>query len=338
MTKKNFSKNELLPIKKDDILYFLHIPKTAGLTMIYILNGFFNYSSILIEHSWDQLLPVLPKNFSKYRFVRGHFGYGFYRQFPKKPIYITMLRDPVEQSISNLEMLRREKKSRLRYDISEKASFEELIETKIPLNQQTQFIAIDADVIESIKSSDLKNFSDFSFHHLTEYSQPRFSDQKMIEIAKKHLYEFSFVGLTEKFNESLLLLCYTLDWVPILQKRKINVGKKRVRQKDLSKKSLDIIKEKTNLDAELYHYGKLLFDQRYLTMVDDLKENYFEEKFSKLPQTIMVYEMLKKHYIKKHGRTNFLKEYFQFNFHKIDFVLKYDWKTRIKPRIIKKTN
>lgn len=335
MTIKNFSKNKRIILKKNDILYFLHIPKTAGLTMIYILNGFFDYSSILIEHSWDQLLPQLPKNFSKYRFVRGHFGYGFYRQFPKKPIYITMLRDPIEQSISNLEMLRREPKNRLKYNISEKASFEDLVEAKTLLNQQTQFIAIDVDVVESIKSSELKNFSDFSFHHLKEYVQSSISNQEMIEIAKKHLSEFLFVGLTEKFDESILLLCYTLNWIPIRSRVKINVGKNRVMQSNLSKKSINIIKEKINQDTELYNYGKLLFEQRYLEMVNELKEKYFETRFSKLPQVNMVYEMLKKHYIKEYGRTEFLKEYFQFNFRKIDFIIRYGWKTRIKPRIFK---
>ena len=119
----------------------------------------------------------------------------------------------------------------------------------------------------------------------------------MIDVAKKHLSEFVFVGLTEKFEESLLLLCFTLDWLPILPKRKINVGKKRLRQNDISKKSLDIIKEKTRQDAELYNYGKQLFEERYLSMIDKLKESYYEDKFSKLPQSVMIYKMLKKQYI-----------------------------------------
>jgi len=336
MTKKNFSKNKPTILKKDDILYFLHIPKTAGLTFIYLLSGFFDYSSILIEHSWDQLLPQLPKNFSKYRFVRGHFGYGFYRQFSKKPIYITMLRDPTEHSISSLEMLRRLPQLRKKYDISEKDSFENLVESKIPFNLQTQFIAVDADVVESIKSIDLKNFSDFNFHDLKEYSQSEISHQKMIEIAKKHLSEFAFVGLTEKFDESIFLLCYTFDWLPIRSKIKINVGKKRMKQENLSKKSIDIIKEKTNLDTELYNYGNLLFEERYLEMVNELKENYFDIKFSKLPQASMIYEMLKKCYIKKHGRAKFLKENFLYNFRKINFIIRYGWKSRIKPKLIGK--
>ena len=37
MNKKTPPKIESTILKEDDILYFLHIPKTAGLTMIYLL-------------------------------------------------------------------------------------------------------------------------------------------------------------------------------------------------------------------------------------------------------------------------------------------------------------
>jgi len=334
MEEKDFTKKHHAVLKKDDVLYFLHIPKTAGLTLIYILNSFFDYSSILIEHSWDQLLPQLPKDFSKYRFVRGHFGYGFHRQFPKKPIYITMLRDPIEQVISNLEMLRRIPKLRSKFSISQETDFASIIESKTPRNLQTVFIALDVDVLELTRSMNLTNFEKFVLGDLREYNQPNIFDQKMIEVAKKHLFEFAFVGLSERFDESLLLLCYTFDWIPIRGRIKINVAKKRLSQKDLSKKSIDFIKERTNLDTELYNYGKLLFEQRYLEMVNELKEKNYD-RFSKLPDTKIVYKMLKKHYIKKYGRVKFLQETFQFNFHKIDFIIRYGWKTRIKPRIFR---
>ena len=337
MTKETFSKFHSNPLKKDDILYFLHIPKTAGSSTIYLLNGFFNYSSILTEQTWNQLLPVLPKDLSKYKFVSGHYGYGFYRHFPKIPKYITMLRDPLEQSISNLEMLRREKENRIRYDISEDTSFEELVKTKVPFNQQTQFIAIDADVIESVKSIDLKDYFFFSFHHVKEYSPENLSNPNLIDIAKKHLSEFAFVGLTEKFEESFLLLCYTFDWLPILPKRKINVGKKRLRQNEIPKDTLEIIKERTNLDSQLYEYGKELFEKRYLVMVENLKENYYDDKISSLTPTEQVYEMLKKQYKKKNGQGNFIKNYLKFNFNKLDFILRYGWKTRVQAKIIKKS-
>ena len=277
MTKINLSnKNSVL--KKDDTLYFLHIPKTAGLTMIYLLNGFFKYSSILIEHSWDQLLPQLPRDFSKYRFVRGHFGYSFYRQFRKKPIYITMLREPVEHAISSLEMILRLPKLASQYSIPKEMDFEQMVKSKLGHNLQTLNLAIDVDILERIKSIDLKSYEDFTLGHLKEYNMPNISDKELIEIAKKHLDDFAFVGITEKFNESVLLLCYTFDWLPIYSKMKINVAKKRLKQEDIPKKIIGIIKEKTNLDAELYNYDKLLFEQRYLKMVNKYKNHDFINK------------------------------------------------------------
>ena len=247
-----------------------------------------------------------------------------------------MLRDPIEHSISSLEMLRRLPQLRKKYNISEEDSFENLVESKIPFNLQTQFIAVDADIVESIKSVDLKNFSDFNFRDLKEYSQSEILNQKMIELAKKHLSEFAFVGLTEKFDESVLLLCYTFNLLPIQSKIKVNVGKKRIRQENLSKKSIDIIKERTNLDKELYDYGNSLFERRYFEMVDDLKENYFDEKFSNLPQTKINYEMLKIRYVKKYGKIKYLKEYFLYNVRKINFIIRYGWNSRIKSKLIGK--
>jgi len=151
-------------------------------------------------------------------------------------------------------------------------------------------------------------------------------------LLKKHLSEFSFVGITEKFEESVFLLCYTFDWIPIHNKIKINVAKKRHEKKDLSKEIINLVKEKTNLDTQLYNYGRELFEQRYLEMVNQLKEKYFDPRISKLSQSSMVYKMLKKRYIKKHGRKKFLIEHFQYNFRKFNFVLRYGWKTRVLKR------
>ena len=50
---------------------------------------------------------------------------------------------------------------------------------------------------------------------------------------------------------------------------------------------------------------------------------------------------VKKHYIEKHGKAKFFKEHFQFNFRKINFIVRYGWKTRVISRIfkaIKKSN
>ena len=95
-------------LKKNDILYFLHIPKNAGTSLIAILENYFDLNSIFQGKYWQNLILHKPKNFSKLRFFRGHFGYGLHRILQRKPIYITMLRDPVERTLSDYYHIRRD--------------------------------------------------------------------------------------------------------------------------------------------------------------------------------------------------------------------------------------
>ena len=46
----------LQKINNEDILYFLHIPKTAGTSLIRILDNHFDHNSILPQQKWDDLL------------------------------------------------------------------------------------------------------------------------------------------------------------------------------------------------------------------------------------------------------------------------------------------
>ncbi len=92
-------------LSDDDLLYFLHIPKTAGTSFISILDSHYdnNYHKIYVPYDWKQLSQNIPADFSSYNLLRGHFGYGIHRLLSKKPIYLTMLRDPFETVISLYE-------------------------------------------------------------------------------------------------------------------------------------------------------------------------------------------------------------------------------------------
>ena len=92
----------------ENIVYFLHIPKTAGTTLISIIDDHFNLESILHEQVWNKLLLKMPETFSQFKLIRGHFGYGLYRILPKKPLFLTMLREPVDRTLSFYEHIRRD--------------------------------------------------------------------------------------------------------------------------------------------------------------------------------------------------------------------------------------
>lgn len=300
-------------IKNDDILYFLHIPKTAGTTLIELLKNHFPKESILGPQSWKQLSHNMPKNFSNLRLVKGHFGFGVYRILPKKPIYITLLREPEGVIISHLKMLRRQPTPKHRFNISENDTISDLILKPVfkgLLNPQAHWIVADLDVNSITNGLDLKLLDKFLPEDQAEFMLPEFSDEKLLEVAKERLSKFAFVGTVERFEESLFLLCYVFGWKPIRNIIRLNPAPTSIKN-ELSNEAINILKERTKVDKELYKFVEQIFENRYSQMVKELKEKYYESSFDSMSKNDVVYEMLKKHYIENFGRKEFLVQDFE---------------------------
>ena len=138
-------------LKQDDILYFLHIPKTAGTTLQFLLDGYFDLASIYQGRIWKNLARKMPEDFSKRKFFRGHFGYSLHRILAKKPVILTVLRDPIERTISDYDHRVRDPDADPAYrEIYRNAPpleefFQDYEKRKSLENVQTMNIAIDFD-------------------------------------------------------------------------------------------------------------------------------------------------------------------------------------------------
>jgi len=292
-------------LKDDDILYFLHIPKTAGTTFSYILDSYFDLDSICPEKLWNKLYQNNRKNLSKFRLIRGHFGYGIYRILPKRPLYLTILRDPVEQQISRFFRSKYNPPPNAKSIPSE--NFSDVIKrmqaSEKNHNYYTRYIAIDIDVFPIIEKLDPKLLKYFRYLKLIN-NEKNFDEDELLKIAKKRISEFTFLGLVEKIEESLFLLYYTFGWLPISSPWKLNPAKKnlpkdspkRPKREELEDETIQEIKNIRKKDLELYQYATQLFDNRYTEMVKDLKEKYYTQSLEKLSFKDAMYEMLKKHY------------------------------------------
>jgi len=285
-------------LKPNDILYFMHIPKTAGTSLITILENYFEPNSILKAHDWEELLPKMPMDLSKIRFVRGHFGYSMLRTLPKKPICITMLRNPTDVVVSSIQMIRRQPRDAKRYSISDNQNISDIIiKSKLDLmkNPQTHWFLMDQDILARtglMNKDELKNYRPEEDNEiLTIHPEKNF-----IHIAKRRLYEFAFVGLVEKMEESLFLLHYTFGWKPIKDFIKKNEAPIVDQQETVSDEALLKIRSWTMLDLLLYQYGKQLFESRYLEMIENLKKKYYTSEYDEMRENEMVFHMLNKHY------------------------------------------
>jgi hypothetical protein len=83
----------------------------------------------------------------------------------------------------------------------------------------------------------------------------------MLEIAKRNLREhFVVVVITERFDESLILMKRRLGWRWVCY-RKENVTPSRISKSALSKNTLKLIQKSNGKDLELYAFAKQLFEE-----------------------------------------------------------------------------
>jgi len=88
-------------------VFFLHIPKTAGTSIIQFLSDRFDLDAIMpsgLAHRpgeyTDDINPVLLTYRHTYELVAGHFDYDIYRQHFSDHMLVTFLRDPKRRVIS----------------------------------------------------------------------------------------------------------------------------------------------------------------------------------------------------------------------------------------------
>ncbi len=301
-------------LKNDDVAYYLHIPKTAGTSLNAVLESYFDLDTIFQGKSWQSLILHKPKNFSKIHFFSGHFGYGLHRILKKKPVFFTMLRDPIQRTISDYYHIRRDPTFWHDNRIYSTKSITNLLDDpqkgKMFFDIQTRYIGLDPNVISITKPWDIKSINQFRIREVLAATAKKISNEKLLSNAKKHLSEFEFFGLAEKFEESMFLLFYTFGWKPITSVWTLNVSQNRKDIADLqlntnsrssvlindNPKLIEKIQSCNKLDIELYGYAKQLFEQRYNQMIQELKKRYYESSFEKLEQKEAITKMLEKHY------------------------------------------
>ena len=234
-------------LPKENII-FLHLPKTAGTTLNFILSR--QYDSEIIHTIEGDTLKALkkfenftPKARQKIHVVNGHGEFGIHKFLFGPSKYITFLRNPIERVISDYYFILRAPQTPYhRYVTENQLSLKEAVECKDPLimlpNSQTILLA-------GVWRKGIKQCND-----------------EVLTQAKQNLRKHFIVGLTEKFDESICLLKSYFDWGTDVYYKKRNVTTNRLAPENLPKETLDAIVHYNQCDLELYKYGQALFAEQ----------------------------------------------------------------------------
>lgn len=232
-------------------LHFLHIPKTAGTSVTQFLQRQYDLEQIVFETTWRELFKYQPR-MPKLKLFRGHFGINLSKMIGPEFKVISFLREPISRVMSQYHHIRKTPTEGL-YKFASKMDLAEFMHhkqgRKLCRNLQTRYIGKSFGVGQFWAHPGILNIPPDRF--LEDLASPL-----LLAEAKQNLNGFFFVGLTEYYDISMLLLCHKLAALP-----ELDAVKRRERKRDAKQMSAEVLKhleEENRLDMELYHYGKAL--------------------------------------------------------------------------------
>ena len=244
---------------KDNLVFFMHIPKTAGTTLHQIIRQQYGEEQIfrayigvgaatLQEHINNLRFRLDQENNQnqEIKLILGHVGFGLHEILGRDLTYITFLRHPIDRVISWYYHQQRIPSAKY-YQECQSLSLKELITRYQPIptdNHQTRFVAGDT-LREKLG---LPNAIDYGY-----------CNQELLNQAKENLKKyFLVVGIQENFDDSLSLLQKSLGWQNISYAKE-NIGENK---QVISQSEISFLQEHNYWDIELYEYAKKLFQQQ----------------------------------------------------------------------------
>jgi sulfotransferase famil protein len=254
------------------VLLYLHIPKTAGESLTkHIFDHYNDATGSSEEGGWfssgvyyfpgqlgfmrrveanypDDVVQALRR--SDLRAAVGHFSFGLHLLIDEPITYATMVRHPVERILSLYCHLKRWP-SYDRYP---------------PWLERVGLRPLEADTSldEFIRNYPLRELDNDQTRRVAG-KDPGYGScsPRLLDMARSNIERFfSFVGVTERFEESLQVVADVLGWSLEFPAYKKNVNEQRAPTSSVPPETKAAILERNTLDLELYSFANEWLDGR----------------------------------------------------------------------------
>lgn len=224
----------------------MHIGRTAGTTLSRVLWRQYPRPAIhkLEKSGFDRAGGVLA-SLSEHekrgiRLITGHGCFGLHQLLPQPATYLTILRDPVQRAISHYNYV-----------------------CKWPMHPLHERVTREGmNLLEYVSSGIAPEVENFQTRVVSGWPASPYGDSPdgLLEQAKRNMEShFSLVGLSERFDETLLLLAHMIGSTRLWYEP-LNVDGHPRAAAALQDEAIDCIARHNQLDTALYQHAKLRFD------------------------------------------------------------------------------
>ncbi len=279
--------NKTLEHTSESVLFFLHIPKTAGSTLHKIIEKQYSANEVFTIHGVNPQKHIDGfKNWStlekkRIQVVKGHMNFGLHESIGKPATYITMLRHPIDRAISTYYFVLRDPRHHLHEYVNS--------------NQISLKDFVCDGLFTDMDNGQTRRLSGVSVGRLSGYKEVNFGEcyPELLEQAKHNIDQyFAVIGIQEKFDESLLIMKKKMNWKKCYYVKR-NVSNIRLDRQEISDDCYSAIAQFNDLDMKLYEFvrGKIeqeIIDEEYSFKKDLSEFQSYNKIYGNIVQCISI--------------------------------------------------